>query len=129
MIGMTADKIGNRNGFIISFILMTVAFIAVLSIADAWMLYLFVAILGFACGGMQVLFSPIVAELFGLRSHGEILASTGFIGGMGSALGAAMAGYIFDITGSYSLAFTICVVLSAMAIVSAWLLRPLFRSK
>jgi len=128
VIGMTADKIGNRNGFVISFIFMTVAFIAILLTTEAWIPYIFVAILGFACGGMQVLFSPVVAELFGLRSHGEILASAGFIGGIGSAVGAALAGYIFDVTGSYSLAFTICAVLAAIAIVLAWLLKPIFKN-
>ena len=92
---------------------------------EVWVLYLFVGVLGFACGGMQVLFSPIVAELFGLKSHGVILATAGFIGGVGSAIGAAMAGYIFDVTSSYSLAFIICAILAVVAFILALLLRPL----
>ncbi|MFC1846012.1 MFS transporter [Chloroflexota bacterium] len=129
IIGIASDKIGNKNGFIISFIAMTLAFIVILSTTEPWILYLFVIILGFACGGMQMLFSPTVAELFGLRSHGEILATAGFMGGIGSAVGAAMAGYVFDVTGNYSLAFAISAVLSAVAILLSWRLKPLFQNK
>ena len=125
LIGMIADRISNRFGFTISFILSAVAFILMLLIRDVWVLYLFMAVLGFACGGMQVLFSPIVAELFGLSSHGVILATASFLGGFGSALGPPMAGYIHDVTGSYSLSFVICAILSVVAIVFALTLRPI----
>jgi len=125
--GMTADKFGNRSAFIISFVIMTISFILVLLINEAWVLFLFVGVLGFACGGMQVLFSPIIAELFGLSSHGVILATAAFIGGIGAAVGPVLAGYVFDTTNSYSLAFIICLVLAAIAIILALLLRPLRR--
>ncbi len=124
-VGTTADRVSNRFGFIISYALMVIAFILVLSTDEIWLLYLFMAILGFACGGMQVIFSPIIAELFGLKSHGVILASAGLVGGFGSAVGAAMAGYIFDVTGGYRLAFTICAVLAAVAFTLVLLLKPL----
>ena len=129
IIGIIADRLSNRSSFIISFLLMTLAFIPVLSMNEVWTLYVFVSILGFACGGAQVLFSPIVAELFGLRSHGEILATMGFIGGIGAAVGAALAGYIFDVTGEYRLAFIICALLSATAITLAWFVKPLTQNE
>jgi len=127
IIGMTADRIGNKSGFIISFIVMLLSFILVILAGEIWTLYLFVGILGFACGGMQVLFSPIVAELFGLSSHGVILATAGFFGGIGAAIGAPMAGYVFDVTGSYSMSFVICAMLSLVAIILALLLKTPLR--
>ena len=65
-----------------------------------------------------------MAELFGLSSHGVILASAGFIGGIGSAVGAAMAGYIFDVTGGYQLAFLICAGAGAVGLLLSAILRP-----
>ena len=127
VMGMTADRIGNRSAFIISFIVLTVSFVWLILNKDIWGLYLFAVVSGFAFGGMQVLFSPMVAELFGLSSHGVILGAAGFIGGIGAAVGPAMAGYIFDVTSSYYLAFIICVIMAAVAVILALLLRPLIR--
>jgi len=125
VMGMSADKFGGKSALIVSFALMTVAFLLIILSKEIWILYLFAGVLGFAAGGMQVLFSPIVAELFGLRAHGVILASTAFFGGVGAAVGPAMGGYIFDVTGSYSLAFIICAIMAAIAFMMALLLRPL----
>ena len=65
-----------------------------------------------------------VPELFGLKSHGVILASVGCIGGIGSAIGAPMAGYVFDVTGSYKAAFMVCAILGIIGLTAALALRP-----
>ncbi|MFC1980393.1 MFS transporter [Chloroflexota bacterium] len=122
--GMAGDKFGNKSAFVVSFLVMTLAFLWVLLARETWMFYLFAAVFGFAYGGMQVLFSPMMAELFGLRSHGIILATAAFAGGVGAAVGPVLSGYIFDVTSSYSLAFIICAILSAIAFILTLLLRP-----
>lgn len=123
VIGITGDRVGNKAGFALSLALMITAFILVILTEEIWLLYVFMGILGFACGGMQVLFSPIVAELFGMKSHGVILASVGFIGGIGAAIGAPMAGYVFDVTSSYKAAFIICGAISAVGLITSMALR------
>jgi len=70
-----------------------------------WMLYLFAVIFGFGYGGIAPLQSPLIAELFGLNSHGVILGVTEFGVALGETIGPVAAGHIFDITGSYNLAF------------------------
>ena len=125
VMGITGDRLGNKLAFFVSFVLMAIAFLWLLPSRETWMLYLFAGIFGFAYGGMQVLFSPIVAELFGLSSHGVILAMVGFAGAIGAAVGSALAGYIFDITNSYSLAFLICVIIAIVGFVLTLLLRPI----
>jgi MFS family permease len=89
------------------------------------MLHLFAAVFGFGYGGVSALMPPTVAEVFGLRSHGVILGVTTFVGTAGCAVGAVMAGSVFDITGSYQVAFLICVALSIIGIILSALLRPL----
>ena len=124
IVGSTADRIGNRLALTISFVLMAASLFWLLVAGEVWMLYLFAIAFGFAYGGMQVLFSPIVADLFGLSSHGVILATAAFGGTIGAAIGPIMGGYIFDTTGSYSLAFLISGTLAAIGIMLASGLRP-----
>lgn len=123
--GQSADRIGNKQTLIISFILITVSFLVLLVARTAWTFYLFAAILGLAYGGMQVLFSPLVAELFGLESHGVILGSAAFSGSIGAAVGPFFTGWIFDSTRSYDPAFLLCLIIAVVSIILAFLLRPI----
>lgn len=122
--GTTADKIGNRHTFIICYLLMAVSFVVLLVGKAGWPLYFFAALFGLAYGGMQVLFSPMVAELFGLTSHGVILASAAFVGAFGAALGPLVSGHIFDLTGNYTWAFLICLLMTVLSVFLASLLKP-----
>lgn len=88
------------------------------------MLYLFAAMYGFAHGGFFALISPLVAELFGLISHGVILGIVIFAGALGGATGPVLAGYIFDVTGSYSQAFLVCATMAVIGLILALLLKP-----
>ena len=124
VIGITGDRLGNKLAFVMSFMLMAIAFLWLLPTRETWMFYLFAGIFGFAFGGMQVLFSPMVAELFGLRSHSVILATCNFAGTIGAMAGPILAGLIFDISGSYTLAFLICAIIATIGFVLTLLLRP-----
>jgi len=123
--GSTADRIGNRRALNFSFLLMTIALVDLVASRGVWHLYVFAALFGLAYGGMQVLFSPLVAELFGLRAHGVILATAALMGSMGAALGPFVSGYIFDATHSYNLAFLICVAMTIAGIILPFLLKPI----
>ena len=122
--GSAADKIGNKRTFMISFTLMAVSFLCLLVARTIWPFYVFAAIFGLAYGGMQVLFSPMVAELFGLGSHGVILACTAMVGSFGAALGPFVSGYIFDQTKNYGWAFLICFLMTVAGVQLASLLKP-----
>ncbi len=122
--GIAADRIGNKRTLIICFMLMAVSIIFLMMARVTWSFYLFAAIFGLAYGGMQVLFSPLVAELFGLSSHGVILGTAAFGGSIGAALGPFISGYIFDLTKSYSWAFVICIIMAILSVYLASLLKP-----
>ena len=101
IMGATAGRIGNKLATIISFILITfAAYILILS-KEVWMFYLFAFIFGFSYGGLQIMGSLLVADLFGLRAHGLILGVVTFIFTIGSGTGPLVASYIFDLSGSY----------------------------
>ncbi len=124
VIGTASDKIGNKMALTTSFIFMSVALFLILIAKDVWALYLFAAVFGFSFGGMQVVFSPIIAELFGLRAHGVLLAAANFIGQIGAAGGPVVSGYIYDAMNSYNMAFIICAGMSVIAVAITLLLRP-----
>jgi len=123
--GGVADRIGNKSALITSFMLMSVAFLWLLAAKEVWMFYLFAAIFGFAYGAVATLEPPIVAELFGLSSHGVIFGAIFFSDSVGGAVGTVLAGRIFDIIGSYQPAFLVCAALSIVAIILALFLRPI----
>ncbi len=124
IMGSVADRIGNKPAITISFVILLVASLWLLAATELWMLYLFAAILGFGYGGWSALESPLVASLFGLTSHGVIMAVIVLGVSIGGAIGPALAGHIFDITGSYQLAFLVSVVVSIIGLILIALLRP-----
>ncbi len=125
MMGSVADRVGNRIALMITYICMSVALLWVIFAGELWMLYLFAIIFGFGYGGLVTLQSPVVAWLFGLRSHGVIFGAVIIGYAIGSAFSPVLAGHIFDVVGSYQIAFSLCAALAIVAIVSSWLLRPI----
>lgn len=124
MLGISADKIGNREALMVSLILISIAMFFLVTSTKIWMYYLFAVIFGLAVGGIGTLESPLIAEFFGLRSHGLIFGVVDLGFAMGAAIGPYMAGYIFDITRTYQIAFIVCIVLSIFAVLLAAFLKP-----
>jgi MFS family permease len=124
LIGSLGDRIGNRRVFLIGFLLMAASLFWLVFAGEMWMLYIFSMIFGFAHGGMATSESPIVAWLFGLKSHGLIYGAVGFGFTIGASLGPVIIGYIFDLTGRYNLAFLACTAVGISGIILTIILRP-----
>jgi len=122
--GSITDRVGSKSPLIINLILMSGALFWLLAAGELWAFYLFAAIFGFAYGGLAAMESPIVAELFGLSSHGVIMGVASFGYTAGGAVGPLVAGRIFDISGEYQIAFLVCAVVGISGIILAWRLRP-----
>jgi len=125
VLGGAGDKIGNKQIFIIGFILKSVALFWLVPATEVWMFYLFAVVFGFARGGCATSESPLVAKLFGLNSHGLIFGVAGIGFPIGAAVGPLVTGYIFDVTGSYQLAFLISAAVGVVGLISTALLRPI----
>ncbi|MBN2077200.1 MAG: MFS transporter [Dehalococcoidales bacterium] len=123
-LGSLADRIGNRSIVIGSFILLTITLLWLFIAKEMWAIYIFGALFGFGYGGMVASQSPIVADLFGMRSHGVILGVIVSTITFGSAVGPVIAGAIYDASSSYTVAFIICVVFAIIGIILSLLLRP-----
>ena len=66
---------------------------------------LFVLVYGFGMGGMSVCHSAMSADAFGGRNFGAIMGFLEICFGAGGVLGPPVAGFAFDLVGSYTLPF------------------------
>ncbi len=124
VMGGVGDRISSRLAITICFPIIAVALFWLQIAGELWMLYLFAVVYGFAHGGFFALLAPLVAELFGLKTHGAIFGIVFFSGTAGGSLGSVLVGHIFDITGSYQLGFLICALLAVTSFIIALWLRP-----
>lgn len=122
--GFLADRLGSRPVLIISFVLTTLALSMLVVVSQLWAFYLFAFVTGLGYGGLVGVKPTIVAELFGVKAHGVIYGLNIFSSFTGGAIGAALAGRIFDVTGSYQIAFLTCITASIFALILAVLLKP-----
>jgi MFS family permease len=125
LMGSAGDRIGNKRAWMVCLTLMTISLFWLLVAGEMWMLYLFAVVFGFGYGGLSVLLSPMAAEFFGLSSHGVIFGLVIMFGGTGGmAIGPVIAGHIFDVTGSYYLAFLIYAIVCVVGLLLTSMLRP-----
>ena len=123
--GLFIDRFNSRLAMIFCFVLL-ISTLLWLQIADElWMIYLFAACYGVAHGGFFTAISPIVAEYFGIGAHGALFGGIVFSGCFGGSVGPILAGYIFDVTGSYSPAFWLSTVVALLGLGFILLLKPI----
>lgn len=125
LFGIVADRIGNRPIFILCFMLSTSALLFISFMHAPWAFFVLAILMGIAQGGIGTSQSPLIASLFGLKSHGLILGCIGLGNTAGAAVGPLLTGYIFDLTESYHIAFLLCAASSLIAVGFACLIKPM----
>jgi len=128
-LGSVGDRIGNRRSYISVFVMMALAILLLIPSRDEWSFYILAFIFGLAYGNGVAQESPLVAKVFGLASIGSILGVIVLGFGIGAAVGPVIAGYLFDITGSYQIALILTTAVSVVALVLTILLRPIKSQK
>jgi len=123
LLGRVGDIIGNKHIMIVGYILMSAVLIWLVQAEKTWMLFSIAGIFGFGYGGITISHSPLIAELFGLRSHGLIFGVWDISVMGGAAIGPLLTGYIFDMTGSYRRAFMLCAMIAFAGIILASFLK------
>ena len=92
VMGAANDRIGGKRALVICITMLFCSFIWLQLASTAWMLFLFAVIYGFAHGGFFTVVSPMVAEWFGIGSHGTLFGIVLFSGPLGGAVGPLIAG-------------------------------------
>ncbi len=95
---------------------------------DDWPLLLIYTASGFGFGMRIAQLSAIPADSFSGPELGAILGVVQAGGGLGGAIGPFLGGWLFDVTGSYRLAFAAAAVAVAGSAVAAWVAAGPHRS-
>jgi len=122
--GRVSDNIGRRLPAIICSLIMAGALVWLIWSHELWMFYLFAAVYGFAYGGTIPTLTALIGDIFGLTNIGIIMGAFNVGWQFGGAIGPFIAGLIFDVSNSYSLAFLIG---ASTMLIAALLLVPIRR--
>ena len=128
--GPVSDRIGWRKTLASSLFGMALTMVWLLFLKATWMLFGF-SFLWAIPYGMQLPARPgILCQFFGMHSLGELIGITAAMGSVVGALGPYMAGFIFDKTGSYFMAFIIVIAfMFSAAFVATRIKEPPITSK
>jgi len=127
LITFISDSIGRERSVTIAVIASIIGMGSLLGVhdtGDLWLLYVYAVGAGFATG----LFTPTVivcfADLFHGKNIGAIsaLALTGI--GVGGAFGPWLGGFIYDLSGSYTTAFSMSIGAIALSCILVWIAAP-----
>jgi len=126
--GMLSDRWGREWVFTIGSIGMVICLFTLMGARDpthTWMLWVFAIGFGFFRGVDTPMFAAMGADLYQGKHFGIIMGIANWGWGAGAAVGGWLAGYIFDLTQSYDLAFILGAVTMVIAVILTWLmLRP-----
>ena len=121
--GAISDRLGRLATLGTALVLQAVAFLGFLSSTGVGLLYPSALLFGVAFGGTSILFPAIVGDFFGRLAVGTILGLVWAIAASAAAFGPVVAGYVYDLTGSYGGAFALSAALNIMAACLVLLLR------
>ena len=117
---------GGQKALGLSLFGMAASLTCLLFLNTTWALYGFVFIFGTFWGIGAVVQFVVLREFFGLRSVGGLIGITNGVSVLVGAAGPYMAGFIFDTTGSYFIAFVIMTALLLTgALVAILVKKPL----
>ena len=124
--GTLSDYIGREVSAIIAYGFSIVGVVCALFITgpdQSWLLWLHACLFGLTWGARGPAITAKTADLFPGAQLGAILGVITIGSGLGAALGSWGAGFIFDLSGSYELAFMLSIVAYLCGIVAFWALR------
>ena len=117
--GWIADRFG-RNRTFVSMSLLSIVGVYCLMVAtpEKWLyIYFFVLFFGISGGARGTVFVALKADMFPGSSFGRILGVSLVGTGIASGFGPWLAGYIFDVSGSYQIAFWFVIAMNLLSII------------
>lgn len=116
-LGWLSDVIERRFVHAISFVLMGLGTAAFCFMDRPWAVVAFLAFFPPGLGGSMVLRSALLRQFFGRRSFGKVLGVTLGAASIGGVAGPTLAGWGYDVLGSYQVVWVVYCALLALAVV------------
>lgn len=108
--GFVSDHLGRDKGYGISIVITLLGISGLVGIhlgSPMWLLYAAVILYGIGHSAGNPTYGALIADIFGGAHIGTIFGFLEVSFGLGSALGAWLGGYLYDLTGSYRLPFSL----------------------
>lgn len=120
--GWLSDRVGRGGVFVLGTVvaILGIACLALMRGPQDLVLLVLYTVSGFGFGMRIAQLSTIPADVFAGPQLGAILGVVQAGGGLGGAIGPFLGGWLFDVTGSYRLAFMAACVVVAGSAVAAW---------
>lgn len=116
--GLVSDKLGRDQTYAFA-ILVTLAglgcLIAMSGSSPMWFVYLAAVLYSIGHSAGNPTYGSVIADIFSGRKVGLIFGFLEISFGLGSAFGAWVGGYLFDLTGTYSWPFSLCLLCFAVS--------------
>jgi MFS family permease len=103
--GIVSDRIGALTTIQIGYGLQLVALTALLGVGSREALLIALALFGVGFAAADTMITKIIPDVFGLRALGAIMGVLTLGWRMGAATGPAAAGFLYDLTGAYTIPF------------------------
>jgi MFS family permease len=126
-LGHLSDRIGRESVWAIScggFAVCFAALIALKYFPILPLVYLMVLTQGALGYGLTSVMGPVVLEIFQGKHYGSIFGTIMLTALAGGAAGPWVTGILFDRSGSYTVAFAACIVVSVLSAVAIWQASP-----
>ncbi|MFC2068534.1 MFS transporter [Chloroflexota bacterium] len=123
VMGRMSDSIGSKRTIYICTSLMAGAMLWLIFSSSLWMLYIFATVFGISYGGVAPPLNALIGDTFGMGHIGVIMGVLNSPWNIGAAVGPALAGYIFDVNSSYTIAFIFGMAVSLMTLILALFIR------
>jgi predicted MFS family arabinose efflux permease len=123
--GIVSDRIGTFTTIRLGYALQLVALVALLGLSSRGALLASLVALGVGFAAADTMLAKAVPDVFGTRSLGAILGVLNLGWRCGAAIGPAAAGFLYDLTGSYTIPFGA----APFAVLASWGLFALGSSR
>ena len=123
LFGWLSDKLGRKMGMMVVYTLFTISYALVAANLPDPFLYASIGIFGLAVWSIPTIMAAAVGDYMG---PAQAVKAFGFITlffGAGQITGPAVAGFLADITGTFSMAFWLCAILTSGAVVLTYFLQ------
>lgn len=121
--GLLTEVIDNRRVLFICYFTQGCSILILLFIRETWAFYLFGLLFGFFYSGWVPIFPILLGKFFGLSALGAIYGVFGTSYSIAAISGPWLAGYTFDVFGSYKIPFIIAIIFCMLAAIMSFFIK------